>query len=109
MTTVDDQRQLVSDNLAVAIEETLANYDANELNATDFLSPTEIASRASTDYQETGYYGFAATTLAAQGYSGNLNTSHTVALASGETVDGTLFYTGDDLTQIENGTQYDPT
>jgi len=106
---VDSQRTQVKDNLAVTIDGTLAEIDPANITTTDFLSPSEIASRASTDYESTGYYGFAAAQLAATGYQGNLNTSHTIERASGEQVEGTLFYTGNDLDQFQNGSRYDPT
>ena len=106
---VDSQRTQVKDNLAVTVDGTLAEIDPANITTTDFLSPSEIASRASTDHESTGYYGFAAAQLAATGYQGNLNTSHTIERASGERVEGTLFYTGNDLDQFQNGTRYDPT
>lgn len=105
---VDSQRQQVKDNLAVMVNETLANYNRSEMNVTDFLDPSEIAGRAATDYNSTGYYSFAAVQLAAQGFAGDINTSHTLELADGSKVNGTLFYTGYDVQNLTNGSTYDP-
>lgn len=108
-TEISDQRQQVKDNLAVFIDGQYANVSAEEINASDVLSPAQIASRASTDYDSTGYYGFAAAELAAQGKAGNLSMSHNLSLADGSEVEGTLFYTGnsENLT-LTRGEKYDP-
>ncbi len=106
---IEDQRAQVKDNLALFINETMSTRNASEINASDVLSPAQIASRASTDYDSTGYYGFAAAELAAQGKAGNLSMSHTVVLGDGSEVEGTLFYTGnsENLT-LTQGKMYEP-
>jgi hypothetical protein len=109
---IDTQNQQAKDNAAQVINATYQNYTAEnitEANATDFLTPNEIASRAASDYNSTGYYAYAATQLAASGYSGNVTTAHVIELGNGERKEGALFYTGfDDLSQFERNKTYKP-
>jgi len=92
----------------VYVDEITTKYNAGEINTTDILSAADLAGRASTDYNSTGYYSFAAVELATLGYSGDFNSSATVEY-NGSTFTGTMFYSADDLDGFQNGTTYDPT
>jgi len=110
--TIDTQNQQTKDNAAKVIDGVYANYTAEnitEANATDFLTPNEIASRAASDYNSTGYYAYSATQLAASGYAGNVTTAHVIELGNGDRKEGALFYTGfDDLSKFERNKTYKP-
>lgn len=112
------QNDQVRNNVGGMVDGIYSGYSAGELNASDVLSPTELYSRAATDYNSTGYSGFAAAQLAATGYSGNISMSHVVNLSSEGAisanlstteVSGTIFYTGSESVTLEKGRTYDPT
>ncbi|AKH97353.1 hypothetical protein [Halanaeroarchaeum sulfurireducens] len=94
-------------NVDPLVNATYQQYDPDEIDTTDVLSPTELASRAATEYNSTGYYAFLASQFAMMGYAGNLPTSHVVEY-NGTTYNGSVFYTGDDLSGLETGRLYDP-
>jgi hypothetical protein len=115
-----DQIEANGDSL---IDEIYANYTAGELNSTDLLDPTTLATQASTDYNSTGYYGFRNAELRALGVSGNTNVSHRIRTTHHQTtyangsrnssayqvnVSGTLFLTTDQAVSLETGEEYDP-
>jgi hypothetical protein len=104
------QSQQVKDNLAPYSQTVYNQYQAGEIDDTDLarMDPAVIGNEASTDLESSGYYGHAAIMLASIGASGNLNASHTIDTASGTTLNGTLYYTGDDLPAAgwETGTTY---
>ncbi|WP_049968438.1 hypothetical protein [Haloferax prahovense] len=103
------QTDQVKSNVDAYADGLFAEYESGELNSTDIarLNPTMIASEAATEHNSTGYMSFAAIQLAAMGYSGDLNASHTVTV-NGTTLNGTLFYTGNDSsTGWETGQTYE--
>ncbi|WP_324758174.1 carboxypeptidase-like regulatory domain-containing protein [Haloarcula montana] len=112
VSTIDTQNQQTKDNAAKVIDDVYTNYTAEnitEANATDFLTPNEIASRAASDYNSTGYYSYSAVQLAASGYGGNVTAAHVIELGDGTRKEGALFYTGfDDLAKFERNKTYDP-
>jgi len=95
------------DNVDSYINTTYQDYESGELSTDNILNPTDLASRASTQYNESGYYGFAAVELANLGYSGDFNSSVTVSM-NNSTYEGYLFYTADDRSGWEVGETYDP-
>lgn len=117
------QNTQVQENAAILADELFAAYDAGEIDMTDVADsmPLTLASQAATDYNETGYYGFANTQLAALGLGGDTNASHVIETtrtvvnetsATTETqnvsITGTLFYTGDDGQVFNTSETYDP-
>lgn len=96
------------DNAMPFVEETYNQYQAGDLDKSELLSAYDLAGRANTNYNTTGYYGFAATQMASLGWETDLNTSFSVT-SNGTTYDGYLFYTGNDSITFQNGTTYDPT
>ena len=113
-TLTDDmvsQSNTVQSNIDAYISSVYTEYTEGELNASDAIDPQTLAQEASTNYNSTGYYGYAAANLAALGYSGNLSASHTVEVynSTGTTVanySGTLFYTGDDVDRFNTSQNY---
>lgn len=105
---IDDQREQIRANIDTLVTETYDQYQPSEVNATDFLDPSTIASRTATNYSSTGYYSFAAVQLATMGYEGSLNHSHTVETFRNRTISGTMFYTGNDLGQLTLDASYTP-
>ncbi|MFK8212079.1 hypothetical protein [Haloferax volcanii] len=108
-----DQASQVKANMDPYADEVYAQYAAGELNSTDLatMDPSVIGAEASTDFGTTGYYGQAAIMLASIGASGDLNASHTIAVGDGTTanttvLNGTLFYTADDVDGWDTGTTY---
>ncbi|REA05873.1 hypothetical protein DEQ92_06305 [Haloferax sp. Atlit-6N] len=98
---LDTQQQQVQANMAQVVEGYYAQYAAGDIDSTDLarLDPSTIGAEASTEFNTTGYYSYAAVQLASIGYSGDLNSSHTIAVEgqNGTTiVNGTMFYTGED-------------
>jgi hypothetical protein len=104
---VESQAVQVKDNLAPLAEEVINQYNAGELDSVDLarLDPAVIGQEAATSLDSTGYYGHAAIMLASLGASGNINVSHSVTTGDGTTLNGTVFYTGDDApeTGFETG------
>jgi hypothetical protein len=101
------QAQQVTDNVDVYVDDVYTRYESGELNLTNVVDPATLAGQAASSYNDTGYYSFAATSLATMGYSGDLNTSVTVEM-SNTTYSGTMFYTADDVSNFTNGTTYNP-
>jgi len=104
---ISSQRAQVKDNIDQYVDGVYTDYQEGELNTTDVADPTTLAGQAATEYNDSGYYSFASISLASLGYAGNMNSSVTVSTANG-TVDGTLFYTADDLDGFTVGETYDP-
>ncbi|WP_256545929.1 hypothetical protein [Halobellus inordinatus] len=102
------QSDQVTSNMANITSGYYDEYQEGDLTSEDLarIDPTTIASEAATEYNSTGYYSYAAINLAAIGAGGDLNTSHTVSVGS-TTLNGTLYYTADDITSFETGSTYD--
>ncbi|MGB9957444.1 hypothetical protein ACOZ4B_13800 [Haloferax prahovense] len=99
-TVLDDtytQSNQIQSNVDQYVDDAYSLYQAGELETGDLLDPTTIASQAATEYNSTGYYSFAAVQLASLGASGNINASHTIDTGDGTTLNGTLYYTADDV------------
>jgi len=96
---LDQQAQQVKDNLAPYSEEVYNQYQAGEISSTDLAAndPSVIAAEAATSRKSTGYYSYAAIQLAAIGASGNVNVSHTITTGDGTELNGSLYYTADDM------------
>ena len=95
-------------NMNAFADDVFAQYEAGDLNVTDVLSPTQLAARAGSDWNSTGSYQFAAIQLAAMGEGGDLNATFQVTTNRSDALyEGQLFYTGDDVERLENGTTYD--
>lgn len=114
---VEAQDDAVKANIGTLVSDVYNRYQAGEIDDTDLLSPVELASRAASNYDSTGYYSFAAAELSSLGYGGDMNASHVVTIESvnestgayeNVTKEGTLFYTGDDLGNLSTGQRYVP-
>jgi len=87
------------------VSEVYSSYDAGEIDPSDLLNPTDLASRAATEYNSTGSNSYVALALAAQGLQTDTNTSVTVSY-NNSTVEGTLAYTGDESINWQVGETY---
>ena len=110
---LDTQSSQVTSNIDQYATDVYAAYNAGEINATDLANadPQVIGTQAATDYNSTGYYGMANAQLSALGLSGNETISHVVNTTdngSSRTIEGTLYYTGEDSQTFDSGTEYDP-
>jgi hypothetical protein len=103
-----EAQTLKQENVVPFADNLFQNYDRDELDVTDVTGATELAQRAGSDLNSTGANQFAATQLAALGYSTDLSKAFQVELTSGETLAGSLLYEGDDLNSWETGKIYDP-
>ncbi|WP_411964535.1 hypothetical protein [Haloferax sp. YSMS24] len=108
-----NQKQQVTNNMGPVADGYYSTYNAGDIDSTDLarMDPSVIANEAGTEFNSTGYYSYAAMQLAAIGYKGNLNNSHTLTVhnanGSDTIVNGTLFYTGDDAPAgWDTGTRY---
>jgi hypothetical protein len=103
----ENQSQQVQANMWQYAQGVESQYQAGELNATTMYQndPTLLAQEASTSFNSTGYYGYAAVQLASIGYSGDLNQSHVVEVG-GANYTGTLFFS-DAGTTFNTGQSYD--
>jgi hypothetical protein len=123
LTKVQNNEDTAKANVDQLVTDIYASYNAGELNATDLAqaSPLTMATRASTDLNSTGYYGFASAQAAALGISTDTNASHVVRhdwtrfdhstdseVTSTVNTTGTLFYTGDDSPSLATGSTIDP-
>ncbi len=93
------QSQWAVDNMAPYVPEVYDQYTAGEIDSVDLAKndPSVIAQEASTSFNSTGYYGYAGIQMAAIGASGNVNVSHTITTGDGTTLEGSLYYTADDM------------
>lgn len=111
--TSEAQSTQVVNNLGPYSDEVYSQYQAGEIDSTDLAlnDPTVIAQEASTDLDSTGYYSYAAIMLASIGAAGNVNVSHTVKTGDGTSLNGTVYYTGDDapVDGWQTGTTYNLT
>ncbi|MFB6083931.1 MAG: hypothetical protein ABEJ94_06790 [Halorientalis sp.] len=62
-------------NAGTFAREAYAAYTSGDISLTEVAGPGNIAARAASDYQSTGYYAFVSTSLAAAGVSTDFNTS----------------------------------
>lgn len=95
---IQAQSQWAVDNMAEYVPAVYDQYAAGEIDSTDLATsdPSVIASEASTSYNDTGYYSYAAIQLAAVGVGGNVNVSHQLVTGDGTNLNGTLYYTDSD-------------
>lgn len=107
LSTTHTQASDVKANMDAFATEVYDSYQAGDLNTTDIVDPSEIAYEGGTDYDSTGGYQYAAIQLAAVGHSGDFNSTFTVSTnkSTAEYV-GHLFYTADDISQLEAGSTY---
>jgi hypothetical protein len=91
LTEIASANTQMRDNLDLWVGNYHSSYTAGDINETDLLDPTTLAQEFSTSYNDTGYYGYAAGSLAVQGTNGTFNESFTVELADGTVLNGTLF------------------
>jgi len=103
----EDQHSQMEDNLTTWATETYDAITAGEIDSEDLVDPMTMASEWSTDYEETGHYAYAASSLAILGIPTNFDNEMTVDLADGSTLTGMIFCT-DDSQSFEVGTEYDP-
>ncbi len=109
--TYFDQGDL-RDDMGPYVDEVYAEYQAGELSTKEILAPSELASRASSSYNSTGANSFLSIELASLGLGGDFNSSVTIQTTengTNVTLDGTLFYTGDDVESFQPGTTYSNT
>jgi hypothetical protein len=104
----DVQAHQVGQNIDPYVTEVYSQYETGQLNATDIVrnDPTLLAEQASTNYNSTGYYGYAAVQLASIGAAGDVNASHVISVDGGSNFTGTLFYTGEDRETFQTGETY---
>jgi hypothetical protein len=101
---IDNQYNIIISNLATYLNEVQAsNLTVNE---SDLIDPYVLATLLNTDWNTTGYYGFAAAELALMGLPlTGLNKTINVTIGN-ETYEGFLFSNLN--TTIEKGQTYDP-
>lgn len=111
---ISSSHSRVESNVDAYVDAVYANYSQGEIDSVDLATadPSAIAQEASTARQSSGYYGYAAIELASLGYSGNITASHTVDVLDSngdktQTLTGTLYYTGDDVSSWETNKTYD--
>lgn len=86
---IDEQFNRVIDNLAAYFD--AVETSGIEVNTTDLIDPYVLASQLSTDYETTGYYGYAASELALLGLP-LIGLNKTVVIeVNGSTYEGYLF------------------
>lgn len=92
---VMDRIQTIYDDVVVNVEqwasEAYGALQAGDVDMTDVISPTVMASEMSTRYDETGHLAYAAAGLAAMNLSVDYENMMTFELSDGSTFQGTLF------------------
>lgn len=78
-------------NLDLWVGNYYSGYTSGDINETDLLDPSTLAQEFATDYEDTGYYAYAAGDLAVQGTNGTFNESFTIVLNDSTVLNGTLF------------------
>ncbi|SDM50362.1 hypothetical protein SAMN04487949_1882 [Halogranum gelatinilyticum] len=101
------QSQRVQDNVNALVDGVYGSYQSGDLNATALNDACTLAHEGGTNSSSTGYYGYAAAELAKYGLSSNFNSSFSVT-SNGTTYNGTLFYSGEDVSSFEANQTYDP-
>lgn len=89
-TIYDDARA----NVREWASEAYGSLQAGDVDMTDVISPTAMASEMSTRYDETGHFAYAAAGLAALNLSVDYENIMTLQLSDGSTFQGTLFVDG---------------
>lgn len=101
--------QQMRDNLTTWVDSLYTEYEPDELSLMDFTNAAELAAEYSTEYNETGYYAFAAAELAALNLPGNFDRHLKLDLHDSEvTVQGVLFSQKQPESGWEVGVRYDP-
>jgi len=107
---VESDLTTIQENGDSYVDSVYTEYEAGNVNASDLLNPTDLASRTATQYNQTGQNSFVAAELANLGLGGDLNHSVTLnhTVNGNSTVrNGTMFYTGDDVSSWSTGQTYD--
>jgi hypothetical protein len=85
-------------NINTWVGNTYPSYTAGDIDESDLVDPVTLSQEFATDYEDTGYYAYAAADLALQGTNGTFNESFVLTLHSGsagrtsdETLEGALF------------------
>jgi len=110
--SMQSQEDQVKGNVGQLVSSLYDNYNQDEINTSDLLSPRELGEKASTSYNSTGFYSYAAAEMASLGYGGDTQHAQTVEISTStgtENVTGTVFYTGDDKPGLSTGETVDPT
>lgn len=109
---INESHARAQDNAQTMVEEIYSTYSQGELNVSDSLGPLEQLQLASTNYNSTGYYSYAAVSLEQMGIPSNHSYAFDVtfqnpAMSDSKTVTGQLFSTQNftDGT-IETGVNY---
>lgn len=68
---IESRRQQANDNAINITDDIYDNYAPNSVNTSDVVGPLEMLKAASTSYDDTGYYGYRATTLEQAGIPTN--------------------------------------
>lgn len=68
---IESNFERAQNNVQKMAENIYSNYEENELNVSDVLGPLEELQLASTNYQDTGYYSYLATSLEQMGLASN--------------------------------------
>jgi hypothetical protein len=110
---IDAHDQMVT-NVQQYVEDLFSNYSPGDIDPSQYLDPTTLASELSTDYSSTGYHAYAAAEAAVMGVPGTIDTAMTISLqGAGITVNGSLWTdwepsNDDGSTGFKAGTTYDP-
>lgn len=109
-TDVKNAAQQMRDNLVAWVDSLYAEYEPGELSLSGYMNASEIASQYGTEYDDTGYYAFAAAELAALGLSGSFEQFLKLHLHDSDiVVEGVLFSENQPGAGWEVGKRYDPT
>ncbi|MBC5793151.1 MAG: hypothetical protein H8Z69_03890 [Nanohaloarchaea archaeon] len=109
---INGHRQRAIDNVNNVIDKVYSQYDPGEIDLKDTMTPLELLQTASTNYEDTGYYGYASLSLEYMGLSSNESYAFNVTWnnqgVDEKTGHGQLFVNKDDFSNgLEVDTTYD--
>jgi|GEM_PF-2106369 len=76
----NNQTEQMEANAAKWADSMYSRYDPADLDDVTIVDPTTLAQQASTDYSSTGYYTYAAASLANRGFTGDIGSSMNVTV-----------------------------
>lgn len=109
--SLKDARQRALDNVNTMTSEIYSNYDTGEISLSEVMGPLEAIKTAGTNYESTGYYGYASQSLEMAGIATNETFAYRLRYDNAGVEEkeawGQLFVDSENLTTLKVNETYD--
>ncbi|PTD94502.1 hypothetical protein C9439_02205 [archaeon SCG-AAA382B04] len=83
---ISSENTMMKDNAEVFVNETYNEYQTGDLNISNIIDPSVLMSQMSSNFNTTGYYGYAGTQLAMMGINSSIQNRFTIHVYESDTV-----------------------